>query len=382
MKKSLLALAFGGFGIGLTEFVVMGLLPDIAGGFALAIPQAGYMISAYAFGVVVGAPLLTVFAMKLAPHRALLALMGIFTVFNGISGFAPNFEFLVVMRFLSGLPHGAFFGIGAVVASRIAEPGKAASAVAVMFAGLTLANVFGVPLATFVGHHFSWRWAFAMVAFVGVVTLIAIELWIPAMAKADSPSLRRDLKIFKRLNLWLAILLPSIGFGGFFAWISYIAPLLTVQAHFSPNSVPLLMIVAGVGMTIGNLWGGHLADRYSTLRTSICLLLLLSFVLCLNGILANSMYVLPVLTLITGAVAMSVCAPIQVLLMSNALEAEMLGASLGQAAFNIGNALGAALGGIPLTLGYSYASPQWVGAAMSLTGAGIGGVMYLREDRD
>ncbi|RZA07947.1 MAG: MFS transporter, partial [Proteobacteria bacterium] len=175
----------------------------------------------------------------------------------------------------------------------------------------------------------------------------------------------------------LSILLPSVGFAGFFAWISYIAPLLTVEAKLPENAVPLLMVIAGLGMTVGNLWGGKLADKYSPLKAIIFLMLVLTGVLCLNGIFAASPVALILLTFVTGAVALAMCAPIQVLLISNAKEAEMLGASLGQASFNIGNALGAALGGIPLTLGYSFASPQWVGAGMSFTGAVIGGLIYL-----
>ena len=377
MHKGIYALAIGGFGIGLTEFVVMGLLPDISRGLNVSIPQAGYMISAYALGVVLGAPTLTALFGKLSPTKALIALMAIFTLFNGLSSLPQNFTLMVVMRFLAGLPHGAYFGTGAVVASRLAKKGKEASAVSIMFAGLTLANVFGVPAGTYLGHEFSWRLAFAVVALIGVLTILAIKTYIPELPANPAQSIRQDLKIFKRPALWVSILLTSVGFAGFFAWISYIVPLLTRETGYAEATIPFLMTIAGVGMTVGNLYGGRLADSVSPLKAIIILLSLVTVVLCLNGLLAHSKLAMALLLFTTGAVALAICAPIQILLIAHAKEAEILGASLGQSSFNIGNALGAALGGIPLTLGFSYASPQWVGAGMSLAGVAIGVAMYF-----
>ena len=379
MKKSLLALAFGGFGIGLTEFVVMGLLPDIAQGFSVSVPQMGHMISAYALGVVVGAPTLTSILGSHRPRLSLLILMALFTVFNGLSSFAPSYLYLVAARFLAGLPHGAFFGIGAVVASRVAGKGKEASAVAVMFAGLTIANVVGVPLATFLGHAFSWRIAFGLVAVVGVVTLVAVSQWIPDLAARSGVRFRDDLRIFRRSGLWFALGITCIGTGGFFAWMSYIAPLFIHVSGFSPDLISVLMMVIGVGMTVGIFWGGKLSDRFTPLRAIVGLMLVLTLVLALNWVFAASQPMIVILAFITGVVAMAVCPPVQVLLIGYASESEMLGASLGQAGFNVGNALGAYFGSIPLVLGYSFASPQLVGGMMTFTGAMIGLVLYIRE---
>lgn len=374
----LIALAMGGFGIGTTEFVIMGLLPDIANSLGISIPQAGHVISAYALGVVVGAPILTGLASRMAPAKILVGLMALFTLFNALSAFAYNYPTLMLFRFLAGLPHGAFFGVGAVVAARLALSGKEASAVSVMFGGLTLANVIGVPLATFIGHHWGWRFAFGLVAVLGLMTVVSLWRWIPALNSEPSQGLLSELGILKRVNLWFVIAITSIGFGGFFAWMSYLVPLFTKQAHFAESSVPLLMALAGIGMTVGNWLGGKLADRFSPLLAVIGLMLGLALVLCANAMLSFSQPMLIVLTFVTGALAMALAAPIQLLLISQSQGAEMFGASLGQSSFNTGNALGAFLGGIPLAQGFSYASPQWVGALLSLLGAIIGVCLFYR----
>jgi MFS transporter, DHA1 family, arabinose polymer utilization protein len=381
-KFRLLALAIGGFGIGTTEFAVMGLLPEIAGSLKISIPEAGHMISAYALGVVVGAPILTGMAGRFAPAKILMAFMVLFTLFNGLTALAFNPQSLLVFRFLAGLPHGAFFGVGAVVASRLAAPGRGASAVAVMFSGLTVANVVGVPMTTYIGHHWGWRISFCLVAFIGAVTVYSIHRWIPKLSPQTGGGFRKDLQILKRVNLWLAIAIISIGYGGFFAWMSYLVPLFTKQAGFSQNAVPFLMALVGIGMTFGNWLGGKLADRFRPLSALIGLMLLLTIILCLNGAFSTSQPMLVVLTFITATVAMALGVPIQLLLIAHSKGAEMFGASLGQSSFNIGNALGAYFGGIPLMMGYSYASPQWVGAVMSLLGALIGGYLYSRVRSD
>lgn len=371
IKKSLFSLAVGGFGIGMTEFVIMGLLPDVAQDLSISIPKAGYLISIYALGVVVGAPLLAGLTGRFPPKKILLGLAIIFTIFNFLSAVAPTFELLLLARFFSGLPHGAFFGVGAVVASRLAENGKVASAVATMFAGLTLANVFGVPLGTYVGHMFNWRLSFLIVAFIGLLTFLSIRLWIPVFEGNKTSNIKNDFVIFKKPELWFAIFITSIGTGGFFAWFSYIAPLLIEVSMFSSDSIPLIMTVAGLGMTFGNIIGGIAADKFSPTKAIILLMFTMSFLLCLNGLFASSQVAMVILTFLTGTMAMSLGSPIQVLLIENTKEAEMLGASLGQTSFNIGNALGAYLGGIPLVLGYSLTSPQWVGALMAVVGACI-----------
>lgn len=378
IKRSLLALAIGGFGIGMTEFVIMGLLPDVAQNLQISIPEAGYLISAYALGVVVGAPILAGSTSKYSPKAVLMSLMLMFTVFNGLSALAPNYYLLMFARFCSGLPHGAFFGVGAVVASRLAEKGKMAQAVATMITGLTLANVFGVPVGTYLGHTYSWRLSFALIALIGLVTAFCIKLWIPEIPGNKEASLKADLKIFKKPNLWLSICITSIGFGGFFAWMSYIAPLLTREAGFASTSIPLMMTVAGLGMTCGNILGGKLADRFSPVKAIIVTMLIMTVLLIINGVVTSSPALIVVLTFLTGVCALAMGAPLQMLLIYNSKGAEILGSALGQTSFNIGNALGAYLGGIPLALGYSYSTPQFVGSLMSLMGAGMAFVLFNR----
>jgi DHA1 family arabinose polymer transporter-like MFS transporter len=368
IKKSLVPLALGGFGIGMTEFVMMGILPDIAGGLHISIPQAGYLISAYALGVVIGAPTLVGLLARRAPKHVLIAFMLMFAAFNGLSAFSPNFHVMMLCRFMAGLPHGAFFGVGAVVASRLADDGKSAAAVATMFAGLTIANVLGVPLGTWLGHTMSWRLVFLIVAAIGLVTALSLHKLVPFFEAEKSGSFLEDLKIFRKPSLWLALAITSIGTGGFFAWFSYIAPLLTDVSQFSPGAIPLIMTVVGVGMTVGVLVGGKLADRVNPLRAIVILLTSMVALLFLNGLLATSQPVMLVLAFLTGANALAIGPPIQMLLIGHAKEAEMLGSSLGQSGFNIGNATGAFLGGIPLTLGYSYASPQWVAGGLAMAG--------------
>lgn len=369
MKKSLLPLTLGGLGIGITEFVMMGLLPDIAKDLNVTIPQAGYLISAYALGVVIGAPLLVMIAGKFPPKKILIALMIMFTAFNALSAFAPTFNLLFIARLLSGLPHGAFFGVGSVVASRIAEKGKAAQAVSMMFAGLTIANVVGVPLGTFIGHNFSWRFSFAVVAIVGIITLISLKQWLPALPANKNRDLKAELGFFKKQEAWLIIIMISIGTGGLFTWYSYIAPLMTDVAGFSSNSVTYIIMLAGLGMLFGNFIGGYLADKFSPAKASAALLLTMVITLIAVHYVSFNPALALIMTFITGAVSFALAAPIQMLMITSAKGSEMLAASASQASFNIGNALGAFFGGLPLVYGFDYTWPALVGALMALVGA-------------
>lgn len=381
IKRSLAPLALGGFGIGMTEFVMMGILPDVANGLHISIPQAGYLISAYACGVVVGAPTLVSMLGHKPPRSVLIWFMLMFTVFNGLSALAPNFASMLVLRFLAGLPHGAFFGVGAVVATRLADRGKEAAALASMFSGLTIANVVGVPAGTWLGHHMSWRIVFLIVAAIGLATMLMLKKVVPYIEGTPGAGLRQDLRIFRRASLWLALGITSIGTGGFFAWLSYIAPLLTEVTHFHADMIPLIMTLVGVGMTFGVNVGGKLADRVPPLRAILILLMSMVCLLCLNAVLAGSQVAMMTLAFLVGANALALGPPIQMLLIENSREAEMLGSSLGQSGFNIGNALGAFLGGIPLTLGYSYASPQWVAAALAMSGVVLAMAMLAHGRR-
>jgi len=379
IKKSLVPLALGGFGIGMTEFVMMGILPDIASGLHITIPQAGYLITAYALGVVVGAPTLVSIVAGRPPRSVLVWFMLMFAVFNAMSAFAPNFEFMMLSRFLAGLPHGAFFGVGAIVATRLADNGKVAAAVASMFTGLTLANVVGVPIGTWIGHTVNWRLVFLIVAAIGLLTMLSLHKWVPVIVPRQRDGLMKDLRIFRKLDLWLALAVVSIGTGGFFAWFSYIAPLLTDVTGFKSTTIPLIMTVVGVGMTVGVQMGGRLADRFHPLPAVLILLVSMTVLLLCNGLFATSQTAMVVLAFATGANALALGPPIQMMLMEQSREAEMLGSSLGQSGFNIGNAAGAFLGGIPLTMGYSFVAPQWVAAAVAAAGVVLALVMLARH---
>lgn len=368
IKKSLLPLALGGFGIGMTEFVIMGILPDVAAGLHITIPQAGHLITAYALGVVIGAPTLVSLLAHRPPRSVLMWFMALFTLFNAMSAFAPNYDVMLLSRFMAGLPHGAFFGVGAVVARQLADEGKVAAALATMFTGLTLANVFGVPAGTWLGHNLSWRAVFLVVAAIGLLTVFALRRLVPPIAANARTSLRQDLRIFRSRALWLALAITSIGTGGFFAFFSYIAPLLTRVTGIAPATIPLVMTVVGIGMTVGVLLGGRLADRMAPLRAVLLLLCGMVVLLVCNGLLAGSQPAMLVLAFLTGANALALGPPIQMLLIAHSRAAEMLGSSLGQSGFNVGNALGAFLGGIPLSLGFSYVAPQWVAAGLALAG--------------
>ncbi|WP_434035876.1 MFS transporter [Formosa sp. 4Alg 33] len=382
MNKALLSLAIGGFGIGLTEFVIMGILPEIATAFDISIPTAGHFISAYALGVVVGAPVLTGIGSKYPANRVLLALMIWFTVFNTLSAFATGYNSFITLRFLSGLPHGAFFGIGSVVAGQLSKPGKQAQGIAIMFSGLTFANLLGVPLGTYLGKHFSWNLSFLLVGLVGVLVVLSVKLWMPLLKKSSETRFLEDLKIFKRVELWLIILLTTIGTGGFFAWYSYISPLITDVAGHAPEMVSVAMILAGLGMVIGNFIGAKLAERFSPIHAIIIILSCMTFCLALNTVLASDKVMILVMTFVIGAVTFCISTPIQMLIIKASKGSETLGSSLNQSAFNIGNASGAYFAGIPIAMGYGYTSADWVGAAMAGSGVLIALVIIMLRKRN
>lgn len=369
MKKALIALAIGGFGIGMTEFVIMGILPDVAEALNISIPKAGHFISAYALGVVVGAPILTGIGGKWPAHKVLLVLMLWFTIFNTISAFANSYTTLLIARFLSGFPHGAFFGIGAVVAGKLADKGKAAQAIAVMFSGLTLANLIGVPLGTYFGHHFHWNIAFMIVGVIGVLAMVGIYYWMPELPQSSKQGMRKDFGALRRAEIWLVILLTTIGTGGFFAWYSYIAPLITEVAGYPENAVGYAMVLAGGGMVIGNIVGAKVADKYSPINAVIIFLSLMVVALVVNTLVAHNQIAVMVMTFLIGGLAFCIASPIQMTMINSAKGSEMLGSSLNQSAFNMGNASGAYLAGLPIAMGYGFTSADLVGAAMA--GGGI-----------
>ena len=381
MKKSLIALAIGGFGIGLTEFVIMGILPDVAKALQISIPEAGHFISAYAIGVVVGAPLLTGIGGKWAAHRTLLLLMLWFTVFNTLSAFATNYWMLLLFRFLSGLPHGAFFGIGAVVAGKLARKGKEASAIATMFTGLTVANIAGVPLGTYLGH-IQWSYAFLLAGVVGIMAMLAIKFWMPKLPRSTKQSMAKDMGVLKRIEPWMVILLTTIGTGGFFAWYSYIAPLITEVAEYPESMIGPAMIIAGLGMFTGNLIGARLAERFSPINAVIMALSLMVVALLINTAVASNQVAILIMTFVIGVIAFSLSTPIQLTMINSSKGSEMLGSSLNQSAFNMGNASGAFLAGLPIAYGYGFVSADYVGAAMAFIGIFIAiSVVFMRKKK-
>jgi len=377
MNKALLSLAIGGFGIGLTEFVIMGILPDVANAFDVTIPVAGHFISAYALGVVVGAPTLTGFGSKFPANKVLFGLMLWFTVFNTLSAFATGYYSFITLRFLSGLPHGAFFGIGAVVAGKLSKPGKEAQGIAIMFSGLTFANLLGVPLGTYLGKHFSWNVSFLMVGVVGVMAVLGVKFWMPLLQQSSESNFLSEFKIFKRVELWLIILLTTIGTGGFFAWYSYIAPLITDVAGHTEQMVSYAMVLAGLGMVIGNFLGAKLTEKYSSLYAVTIVLIVMAICLALNTFAAHDKILVLVMTFIIGVVSFSISTPIQLLIIKASKGSETLGSSLNQSAFNIGNASGAFFAGIPIAMGYGFTSADWVGAGMATIGVLIALIIIL-----
>lgn len=385
LDKRILPLAIGGLGIGTTEFTVMGLLPDIAKSLQISIPEAGHLISAYAMGVVIGAPILIGYSVKFPPKKVLIALMVIFTLFNALSAIAPDYTTMLIIRFLSGLPHGAFFGVGTVVAARMAGKGKEAFYISLMFTGLTVANLAMVPLVTYIGHTFHWRWYFAIVAVIGLLTLISLKLWLPVLERKEDSHFLEELKFLKSRQSWLVLLITAIGFGGLFTWFSYITPLMTIVAGIKESQMAYVMVLAGGGMVVGNLVGGYISDRMSPEKTCILLIFLMMSALAGVFFLSDNQTAALILTFVCGALSMSVSAPINIMMMKAAPKSEMMAAAFMQAAFNIANAMGAFLGGIPLEKGLSFNYPSLVGVGMTFIGLVIAlryKYLYGSQQRD
>ena len=369
VQKSLLALAMGGLAIGMTEFSMMGVLEDFAKDLNISIPTAGNFISMYAMGVMVGAPTLIMATSKYSPKKVLIFYMLLFTIFNALFVIAPSYNTLLVARFMSGLPHGAFFGVGSVVAAQLATKGKEAQAISIMFAGLTFANLVGVPLGTKLGQVFSWRLTFGIITSLGLVTMLAISLWIPNLKNTNKGSLKEQLSFFKKWEAWVLILMISIGTSGLFAWISYISPLMTNVADLPKAKVPIIMTLIGLGMFVGNFIGGKLADTMSPNKAAIISFSAMALCLVVVYFTSHNEIMAYVMSFITGLIAFTIGSPIQMMLIKNGKGSETLAAAAGQASFNVGNALGAFLGGIPIAMGLGYNSQLWVGFIMASVGA-------------
>ncbi|MGW4301013.1 MFS transporter [Streptomyces sp. NPDC004646] len=376
MPLALLALAVGAFGIGTTEFVMMGLLPDVADDLHISIPAAGHLVSAYALGVVIGAPLLAALTARMSRRTVLIGLMALFVAGNALSAFAPGYESLLAARFLSGLPHGAFFGVGAVVATSMVAPERKARSVSLMFLGLTVANVAGVPVATLMGQHLGWRATFLGVSAIGLAAIASLAWLIPHDHTHASPAgLRGELAALKSLPVWLALGTTVAGFGALFAAYSYITPMLTGAAGFDPASVTLLLALFGVGATAGNLLGGRLAD-HAMRGTLFGGLAALGVVLALFPLMMRAEWSAALAVALLGMAAFVTGSPLQLMVMDKAAAAPSLASSANQAAFNLANAGGAWIGGLALAAGLGVTSPALAGAVLAVLGIAVAAVAY------
>jgi DHA1 family arabinose polymer transporter-like MFS transporter len=371
MKKSLISLAFGSFAIGMTEFTMMGILPDIAQDLNIDIPTAGHLIAIYALGVVIGAPILVLFTAKYPPKKVLLSLMFLFLLFNGLFAVAPHYVTLMLTRFMAGLPHGAFFGVGSVVATRLADKGKEAQSIAVMFTGMTIANLLGVPLGTYLGHEYSWRMTYLLISFCGAATMLAIYFWLPVLATSFQGKVVKQLNYFKSPLAWILIAMISIGTGGLFAWMSYIAPLMTEVAGLTSKELPIIMVLVGLGMVVGNLLGGKLADNTTPIKASILCFLSMAVCLLLVYFTIHIPYTAYFWAFVTGMISFTLGSPLQMVLIHSAKGYETIAAAGGQASFNLGNTFGAYFGGLPIVYGFAYNSPLLVGVVLALGGVAI-----------
>ncbi|MBF6474288.1 MULTISPECIES: MFS transporter [Nocardia] len=363
----MLALALGGFGIGTTEFVTMGLLPDIASAVHVSEPTAGHAVSAYALGVVIGAPLIAALAARVARKRLLIALMVAFTLGNAATVLAPTFETLVLARFVSGLPHGAYFGVASLAAATLAPVGQRAKAVAAVMLGLSAANVVGVPAATWLGQHLGWRDAFVVVALIGIATVAALLRFVPELTGIMMTNPMTELGALRRPQVLLTLLVGAIGFGGMFAVYTYIATTLTDVAGLRAGAVPLVLMLFGVGMVIGNIVGGVLADR-GVDRAVFAAMIAMAVILGGFAAAAHNPYTAAVGALLVGASGAALAPGLQTRLMDVAADAQTLAAALNHAALNIANAAGAWLGGLVIAAGLGYTAPAVVGAGLAATG--------------
>ncbi|HEY5741707.1 MAG TPA: MFS transporter [Terrimicrobiaceae bacterium] len=373
---ALLALAMGGFAIGATEFVAMGLLPNLAqdllpGLYAesheRANAQAGWLISAYALGVVVGAPTIAVVAARWPRKSLLLWLLGAFTLATLASALLPSFGLVMVARFVAALPHGAYFGIASLVAASLMGAGKRGQGVAFVLSGLTIANVVGVPAITWVGQHFGWRASYLVVAAIFALTLAAVGIFVPWQPGNAAATMRSELKAFGRVQVWLTLLIGSVGFGGLFAVYTYVAPLAVERTGLAAGAVPWVLVVIGLGMTVGNLAGGRFADRSVSQAMFVFFALLIASLIGL-ALTAHMLGGLLSCVFLVGLASAALAPAIQTRLMDVAQDSQSIAAALNHSALNIANSLGAYLGGLTIAAGLGYVSPVWVGVVLSIAG--------------
>ncbi|KOX33948.1 MULTISPECIES: MFS transporter [unclassified Streptomyces] len=380
MPLALFALAVSAFGIGTTEFVMMGLLPQVAEDLGTSVPTAGHLVSAYAIGVVVGAPLLTALGSRVPRKRMLLLLMALFTVGNLASALAPGFGWLVAGRVLAGLPHGAFFGLGAVVAARLVREGRQARAVATMFLGLTVANILGVPAATLLGQHLGWRATFLVVSAIGLLAMAALARLVPPIPADGRQGLGREVRALGRPQVLLGLLTAVFGFAGVFAVYSYLASMTTEVMGFGDSTVTLVLALFGLGMTGGALAAGPLTDR--ALRPTLYgSLAALALALVAFRFTVHVPWLALVTVVVLGAVGFMTTTPLQMLVMNKAEDAPTLASASNHSAFNLANAGGAWAGGAAVAAGWGWTSPAVVGAGLTAVGLAVAAVAGLLDRR-
>ncbi|MCD8319053.1 MAG: MFS transporter AraJ [Paraprevotella sp.] len=368
MKKSLIALAFGTFALGMAEFVMMSILPYVAASMRCSIPEAGHLISAYAIGVCVGAPSVVLVARKRPLHKILLCLMLIYLTGNAMMSFCSDLHLGMLFRFISGLPHGAYFGVGSIVADRLASRGKSTSAIAVTCSGMTVANLVGIPIGSWLSEMVSWRVIFLFNSLWGVLTFILLYRFIPHMEPLPNTGLKGQFHFLKSAAPWLIMAATTFGNGGIFCWYSYISPLMNKIAGFSPSEITLLMVLAGGSMCVGNLIGCRLSDRYTPGKTILDVQSFMVLALLTTFFFASDPGIAVLAMCICTACLFGVSAPQQLLLLRFSKGGEMMGAALVQVAFNLGNAVGAYCGGLPITCGFSYNYPALVGTGFVVVG--------------
>lgn len=365
MKKTIFALALGTFGLGMAEFGIMGVLPELARDVGISIPAAGNMISWYAFGVVIGAPIIALFSTRFSLKSIMLLLAALCVLGNVVFTVSSSYLMLAIGRLISGFPHGAFFGVGAIILSKIAPPGRVTAAVAGMIAGMTVANLVGVPAGTWLGHQFSWRYTFLAIALFDAAVLVAIIAWVPTLFDRSDARLREQFHFLKSPAPWLIFAATMFGNAGVFAWFSYIKPFMMNVSGFSEGAIMFIMMLAGLGMVLGNILSGKLSGRYSPLRiaatTDGVIVAALLLIFLLGGMKIASL----TLAFICCAGLFALSAPLQILLLQNAKGGEMLGAAGGQIAFNLGSAIGAFFGGLMITLNFGWNTVALPAAALS-----------------
>lgn len=373
VMPAVLGMSLGGIAVGTTEFATMGLLPQIAQGTGVSIPTAGNFVTAYAIGVVVGAPLLAVLTARLPRKGVLLGLMALFTVAHVSTLFAHTYWQLMAIRFLSGLPHGAYFGIAAVTAANMVAPERRAQIVSLVLGGLSVAQVVGVPLATVLGQHAGWRWSYVVVGLLGALTMLTVALFVPRQDAEHAASARREMSALARPQVWLTLAIGMVGFGGMFATLSFITPTMTTLAHIPMRWIPFVLVLNGLGSTLGMVFSGRLA-RGGAMRGIILALLMIAIWLALFGFLAHHWWTALPGALVLGLLPSLLVPMLQTRLMEVAGEGQNLAAALIHSALNLANAFGAWLGSVVLAAGYGYEWPSRAGALLALTGLAIAAV--------